>query len=165
MQFSGDGLERWPLLQWCSYSSSVYNSNFTKCFPRGQERNYSSHGIRFSWVWKLHINTRNVKYISVFVTFPDRQLLQLPWDVPKGRMSWPHKGEQLKKQLMYCKWEKMKVNKAISLTKWPTLQESLKLISQHCTNQWELELPLNLFFSPWLKTPTKEIQWNLSHKN
>lgn len=43
--------------------------------------------------------------------FPDRQLLLLPGDVPKDRLNWPYKSEQLKKQPIYYEWEMMVARK------------------------------------------------------
>lgn len=79
-QFIRDGLEGWPLLQWYSCISFVYKNSFTKCFHRGKGRNYSSHGVSSSWFCMLCIDERRAKHISVFVIFPDRQLLLLEWD-------------------------------------------------------------------------------------
>lgn len=46
-----------------------FNKKFTKWFPRGQGKNYSSHGISFSWVLILHIHKRDTKHTWVSGTF------------------------------------------------------------------------------------------------
>lgn len=126
-QFSRDGLERWPLCRdipvLVLFTKIVQNG-----FIEGKEEIILHMALASPGVgcYILMKDRQGIyQYLLFFQADSYYMGFPLPKGIPKGRMCCEF--DKFQKQSMYCKWDKMKVNRVISLTKLLTLEESLRL--------------------------------------